>query len=113
MKKLAILLVALITPLMAHSQQPPKLNEKLLRMEMKQLKDPESAQFRDVKFKSTGESGSWNMCGYVNAKNAFGGYVGFTRFSGMLFVKKGQPHYYIVVSVDDTVANEMCLKQGL
>lgn len=91
----------------------PKLDEKLLRKEMTQLKDPESAQFRDVKFKKAPESGSWHMCGYVNAKNAFGGYVGFSRFYGNLFVKKGSPHYYIVVSVEDAVANSMCSKEGL
>lgn len=97
----------------AYSQAAPKVNENLLRKEMTQLKDPESAQFRDVKFKNAGDPESWHMCGYVNAKNAFGGYVGFTRFSGMLFVKKGKPHYYLVVSVEDAVANQMCAKNGM
>lgn len=35
-----------------------------------QLKDPDSADFRNQK----------GMCGEVNAKNSFGGYAGFTRF---------------------------------
>ncbi len=34
------------------------------------LKDPDSSQFRHL-----GEH-----CGWVNAKNSFGGYTGFTRF---------------------------------
>lgn len=34
------------------------------------LKDPESAEFRDQK----------GLCGEVNAKNSFGGYTGFKRF---------------------------------
>lgn len=35
-----------------------------------QLKDPSSAEFKDVK----------GNCGFVNAKNSFGGYTGFKRF---------------------------------
>lgn len=38
------------------------------------LKDPDSAKFRSVKVK-------WgNVCGEVNAKNSYGGYVGYRRF---------------------------------
>ena len=38
------------------------------------LKDPESARFRNVQVK-------WEaVCGEVNAKNSYGGYVGFRRF---------------------------------
>lgn len=38
------------------------------------LKDPDSAKFRNVKVK-------WDtVCGEVNAKNSFGGYVGYRRF---------------------------------
>lgn len=41
----------------------------------KDLKDPSSAQFRNVRIKGG------HVCGEVNAKNAMGGYVGFQRFS--------------------------------
>ncbi|QOI55934.1 hypothetical protein [Rouxiella badensis] len=49
-----------------------------------QLKDPASANFRNVIFHkdsvqpSDGVSGY--VCGEVNGKNSFGGYVGFGRF---------------------------------
>jgi hypothetical protein len=43
-----------------------------------QLKDPESATFRNVHFYSGG--GVPVVCGEVNARNAFGGYTGFERF---------------------------------
>ena len=49
--------------------------QQLLRV----LKDPESAQFRNLRL-SSGEGGE-ALCGEVNAKNAFGGYVGFTPFA--------------------------------
>jgi len=43
------------------------------------LKDPRSADFRNVFF----HRGSQNVpvtCGEVNSKNSFGGYIGFQRF---------------------------------
>lgn len=40
----------------------------------RKLKDPESARFRGV-FTMRG-----SVCGEVNAKNSYGGYVGFKRF---------------------------------
>jgi hypothetical protein len=42
------------------------------------LKDPDSAEFRDVRFYSG--AGVPVACGEVNAKNGFGGYNGFERF---------------------------------
>lgn len=38
------------------------------------LKDPESAKYRELY--STGE----RLCGQINSKNSYGGYVGFRRF---------------------------------
>lgn len=48
------------------------------------LKDPDSAKFRGIGiYKSTTGKGGVTVCGEVNAKNAFGAYVGYKRF--MLF----------------------------
>jgi len=44
-----------------------------------ELKDPDAAQFRDVRANYTEEFGVV-ACGRVNAKNEFGGYTGFRRF---------------------------------
>jgi hypothetical protein len=55
------------------------------------LTDPESAQFKDMKARTDIKV----VCGYVNAKNKFGGYVGFRRF---YFKEGGQ------VVVDDGLA---------
>lgn len=43
------------------------------------LKDPDSAQFRDVFFNETAKGGSV-VCGQVNSKNSLGAYTGFQRF---------------------------------
>ena len=40
------------------------------------LRDPESAQFRDV---ATSDDGTW-VCGEINGKNAYGAYAGYQRF---------------------------------
>lgn len=43
------------------------------------LKDPDSARFRNVGIRQFGELRI--VCGEVNGKNSYGGYVGFVRFS--------------------------------
>lgn len=42
------------------------------------LRDPDSAQFGPIEFRGTGPSRI--ACGHVNAKNAYGGYVGMHTF---------------------------------
>ncbi len=45
-----------------------------------QLKDPDSAEFGEVStFRDADDDVRW-VCGIVNAKNSFGGYVGATPF---------------------------------
>jgi hypothetical protein len=41
------------------------------------LRDPSSAQFRNVHFNKISTT---DVCGEVNAKSLFGGYIGFNRF---------------------------------
>jgi hypothetical protein len=44
------------------------------------LRDPQSAQFRDVHVIAGALNGR-RVCGQVNAKNGYGGYGGFSRFA--------------------------------
>lgn len=44
----------------------------------KRLRDPSSAQFRDMFVGYYKDAPV--VCGYVNSKNAFGGYAGYQRF---------------------------------
>lgn len=44
------------------------------------LKDPSSAQFRNVYFVRARVGGAPTTCGEVNAKNSFGAMTGFRRF---------------------------------
>lgn len=54
------------------------------------LNDPESARFEDLKVRMDKKI----VCGSVNAKNKFGGYVGFRRFhfqeGGMVVLDDGK-----------------------
>jgi len=48
-----------------------------------ELKDPRSAQFSGIKLRKNGETGKVDhFCGYVNAKNSYGGYAGKSYFIG-------------------------------
>lgn len=49
----------------------PKIHAPLLSS----LKDPESAQFRNERLTASGA-----LCGEVNSKNSFGGYLGFKHY---------------------------------
>ncbi|MCA0405307.1 MAG: hypothetical protein LCH39_04055 [Proteobacteria bacterium] len=55
------------------------LTEKAKDLVSRSLKDPSSAQFRDVYLMPKPKGGKC-VCGWVNSKNSFGGYVGFRRF---------------------------------
>ncbi len=69
------------------------------------LKDPASAEFRNVLFKR--HEGTPIVCGEVNSKNGFGGYTGFQHFVGA-----GEDLVYLEEEVSDfaQVWNEMCAK---
>lgn len=59
------------------------------------MKDPGSVQFRSVEHRTitTAETTKEVVCGEVNAKNMYGGYVGFTPFmviNGQVFVRNKQ-----------------------
>jgi hypothetical protein len=50
------------------------------------LEDPDSAQFSGIKIelarKGSKNEGKYGFCGYVNAKNSYGGYAGKSFFIG-------------------------------
>lgn len=52
------------------------------------LNDSDSAKFKDVEF----FKGNGALCGYVNAKNRMGAYVGFTQF---IATKYGQVRFEV------------------
>lgn len=63
---LAMLLIAAV---------PKAAEQTAIELVKAQLKDPDSAKFKGIK--PMGEKG---FCGWVNAKNGYGGYTGFAVF---------------------------------
>lgn len=75
MKRATILLVAGLA-LAGCSNEADKAKELVAN----ELRDPSSAQFRDVEVVKQ-KDGSSAVCGEVNGKNAYGGYAGFQSFT--------------------------------
>lgn len=65
------------------SEVRPSVKKELSKVSVKKLlKDPSSAQWGDIVYSN--KTGA--VCGFVNAKNSFGGYTGmkeFVYFAGM------------------------------
>lgn len=76
MKFAGLIVVALVASLAGCSSG---VESKAKEAVAAQLKDPTSAQFQSLKVGKTSK-GFAIVCGEVNAKNAFGGYTGFTSF---------------------------------
>ena len=81
------------------------------------LKDPDSAQFRWVRLSADVDTNaphvSASYCGLVNAKNSYGGYVGYRPYSATLFWMKGELiEPMIILSQDEGVAHAICRKFG-
>ena len=92
MKKNIVLVLMLTSLLTACNKQEDKnldadasqtvrqnMEERAKKTIADSLKDPGSAQFRNIRETSPGI-----LCGEVNGKNAMGGYVGFQRFEWTL-----------------------------
>ena len=92
-----------IALLMATALTPPQqtLIEDAVRLE---LRDPDSAKFRHGKLNNKGE-----FCGFVNAKNGFGGYTGFTPFIGMIIHGTD----IVLVTAINEAAGIQCVERGL
>ncbi len=75
----ALILAAAAAAATATAQEP--YSEEIAAVKAlieRQLKDPASAQYRDVR--AFDQTGTVMVCGDVNAKNSYGGYTGFEGF---------------------------------
>lgn len=91
------------------AQEPPALDETMLRSAFRDLKDPSSAQFRDIKYRA--DKGAWTICGEVNAKNSMGAYTGFQKFHGVASNHGGKTSYSI--GPVGPIAQQFCAEDGL
>lgn len=95
-----VLLVAFFLSAPLRADELPKVNADEIREALAdRLKDPYSAQFRKMRF-FDGMGDVWKFCGEVNAKNSYGGYTGYTKFSGMA-IKDGDKVEYTVTALGE------------
>lgn len=109
----------LIFPVTGFAQKTFPASEKHLaaiREDMQsQLKDADSAKFKDVILKK-GENSTLYACGYVNSKNSYGAYEGFRLFFSSLALERGSKRYSAFVTTIDfkyDVAKQMCEQHGI
>ncbi len=73
--------IVMATPTQLTAQQVHEVKSKVAAL----LRDPSSTEFRNIRAANAVLEDNRNViavCGEVNGKNAFGGYVGFTPFLG-------------------------------
>jgi len=77
----------------AHADDAKNLIEVTKQAVAQSMKDPDSAQFKNM---AVIDGKTRAVCGEVNARNSYGGYVGFRQFykwedSANVIIKKGDP----------------------
>lgn len=81
MKYVSPLLALLLASTTTNARQPDDdIIAAAKAMVERKLRDPSSAQYRDLHVVPT-HQGDQVVCGEVNGKNAYGGYVGFAPFA--------------------------------
>jgi hypothetical protein len=76
----------------------------------KSLKDPESASFGAMKAGSgDGTTAAVTVCGYVNAKSSFGGYIGEQLFVGVI-TRSGPKKGFHVIGMGGTETSSLTAK---
>lgn len=124
MKKMGFLLAASMLllgwhqiPAKAESTSPTKLSkaqrESVMNAIKRRLKDPDSAKFGDII--ASLDDGDLFICGFVNAKNSYGGYTGMQPFLGLLFINTGVFHpTHVGGSNTEQIATlQVCANHGL
>jgi hypothetical protein len=75
MRRAALFLCAIILAGAAPTHRLTPIEKNAIAAVKAQLRDPDSAQFKGLRIKPDGAG-----CGWVNARNGYGGYTGFSVF---------------------------------
>ena len=79
----ATLLLGLALPAQAETAEPVTI-EQLHQAIADAMRDPEATRFRQTRIVRRIQISGAIVCGEINAKNAFGGYIGFQSFIAMV-----------------------------
>jgi hypothetical protein len=114
---LAVLLLAAQSGITATPKEAPKSATSgelaiITQAFSEKLKDPFSMRLKDVRIAGV------SVCGEVNAKNSYGAYSGYTKFYGVYLDggaggKSAAMILHIDAGSDDTVATQMCTRDGM
>lgn len=100
--------VGILFPAAVNAAPPTGPLRSAIEKEVKtELRDPSSAQFEHLNYK-----GGDFYCGYVNAKNGFGGYGGKKMFLVMVADKKKPLIALVGIDTGSGAVEEMCAKEG-
>jgi hypothetical protein len=77
-------------------------------------RDPEATHFRQLKSRSQSRSGETIICGEMNGKNGFGGYIGYRPF-WVTLTKEGKVSGALVANEESDIPQiqQMCATAGL
>lgn len=81
------------------------------------LKDPYSAVYEDI-WGVKEKNGDYVFCGYVNAKNSFGAYIGLKMFAGTIMFGKNKNPYFVIDGIEGKgvsgyIINSYCARRGV
>lgn len=85
----------------------------------KSLNDPDSAKFGQIFESKSSNTSTKTVCGFVNARNRFGGYVGMVPFYGLLLTMDDGSLKFIVIGeisatpISAKVTASMCKEKGI
>lgn len=109
-------LLLAISPAISYAQNSPSpADEKAIKQAVtRELIDSDSAKFREIRISADGNT----ACGYVNAKNKFGGYTGFKIFQGVIIRTPNYPTRFAPISISSSEIEEqanltVCQKNGI
>lgn len=83
---------------------------------VQQLKDPDSARFGDIAAVKS-SAGTITVCGWVNAKNSYGGYTGDKPFLGAIIGSGAKLGFYVVgmggTDTETKATIQVCQQNGV
>ncbi|AVR21430.1 hypothetical protein L0Z13_15215 [Burkholderia multivorans] len=114
--KAASALLLAVSPALSYAQNSvsPEDEKAIKQAIIHELTDPDSAKFREIRISADGNT----ACGYVNAKNKFGGYTGFKIFQGAIIRTPNYPTRFAPISISNSEIEEqanliVCHKNGV
>jgi hypothetical protein len=99
---LALVCAIMLTGTAASAQLPQALKNAIEADLGRSLNDPYSAKYEFVTV------GKFNVCGYVNAKNLYGAYVGRRPFSALYYKQAGRYHVVANIFSNTTDMSKLC-----